>query len=277
MFRRLFGLGAALLALGASSPPPRLLVLGVSHFDNPGHDMVNPQVEDVLGPRRQAEIARLVDALAATAPTHVAVEWAATRQDKLDQLYADFRAGRHPLGRDEREQIGLRLAAKLNLPRVDAVDWSGDWPGPDAAYDFAGWLKAHGRSAELAAMTADVQRTVSAQDAQNRCRPVADWLRALNTPAYVAADDAVYYRMTSFGDAQDNPGAAWVGGWYARNLRIAANLKRVAGQPGDRTVAIFGAGHAGLLRRYGAGMGFAIADTNAALPPAARPHCPPTP
>ena len=52
-----------------------------------------------------------------------------------------------------------------------------------------------------------------------------------------------------FGDAALNPGAAWVGACHARNLRIAANLLRVAGAPCDRTVAIFGAGHAGLLRQ----------------------------
>ena len=262
-----------LAATSAAAPPPHLLVLGVPHLANPHHDLIKSNVADVLTPVRQRDIVRLVTTLAATRPNHVAVEWSATKQAALDQRYAAYRAGRYVLTADETDQIGLRLAAMLNLPKVDAVDWLEEAPGTDDDYDYGKWLAAHARSGELAALTADGQRLADAQDKLNRCRPVADWIRALNTPAYVAWDDGLNYRIATFGDATTNPGAAWVGAWHARNLRIAANLLRVAGAPGDRTVAIFGAGHAELLRRYGAGMGFAVADTNAALPPPARPSC----
>ncbi len=261
-------------ATSAAAPPPHLLVLGVGHFANHHRDLINSNVEDVLTPARQREMGQVVKALAATRPNHVAVEWPATRQAELDERYAAYRAGRYVLTADETDQIGLRLAALLNLPRVDAVDWQEEAPGTDDDYDFGKWLAAHGRSAELAALTADGQRRADAADALNRCRPIADWLRDLNTPAYVAWDDSSYFRIATFGDAATNPGAAWVGAWHARNLRIAANLLRVAGALGDRTVAVFGAGHADLLRRYGAGMGFVVADTNSTLPPPARPHCP---
>lgn len=178
---------------------------------------------------------------------------------------------------DEIDQIGLRLAAMLGLARVDAVNWMEENPGTDDDYDFAKWLKLHGRAVELDTLTAYGQRKADAQDALNRCRPIAKWFHDLNTSAYVAWDEALYFRIAQFGDAVSNPGAAWVGAWHARNLRIAANLLRVAGRPGDRTVAVFGAGHAELLRRYGAGMGFAVADTLAALPAATSSHCPPAP
>jgi hypothetical protein len=261
-------------ALGAAPAPPYLLVIGVPHFANHHRDLINSNVEDVLTPARQREIVRLVGALAATRPNHVAVEWAASRQAELDKRYAAYRAGHYFLTSDEIDQIGLRLAAMLNLPRVDAVNWLEEAPGTDDDYDFGKWLAAHGRADELAELTAEGQRRADSQDALNRCLPVADWLRYLNAPAYVAWDDSTYFRIATFGDAVFNPGAAWVGAWYARNLRIVANLRRVAGAPGDRTVAVFGAGHAGLMRRYGAAMGFVIGDTNAALPPPARPRCP---
>lgn len=261
-------------ATSAASPPPHLLVLGVPHLANHHRDIINSNVENVLTPARQRELTQVVKALAKTRPNHVAVEWSATKQAELDQRYAAYRAGRYVLTADEIDQIGLRLAAMLNLPRVDAVNWLEEAPGTDDDYDFSKWLAAHGRSGELAAFTADGQRSADAQDKLDRCRPIADWLRDMNTPAYVARDDGLYFQVATFGDAEVNPGAAWVGAWHARNLRIAANLRRVAGAPGDRTVAIFGAGHAGLLRNYGAGMGFVVADTNAALPPRARPICP---
>lgn len=273
IIRRLLAL-LLLPASVAAAPPPRLLVLGVPHLSNPHRDVVNANVEDVLTPARQAEMKRLVTALAATRPNHVAVEWSATKQAELDKRYAAYRAGRYTLTADEVDQIGLRLAAMLDLPRVDAADWLEEAPGADDDYDYAKWLKAHGRAAELEQLAAEGQRRVDAGDALNRCRPIADWVRDLNTPAFAAWNEGTYYRITTFGDAALNPGAAWVGAWHARNLRIAANLKRVAGTPGDRTVAVFGAGHADLLRTYGAGMGFDVANTNAALPPPSRPRCP---
>lgn len=269
-------LGALLFtATVAAAPPPRLLVLGSPHLANHHRDLINANIEDVLTPARQREIVRLLAALPATRPNHVAVEWRTADQAKLDERYAAYRAGRYTLTADEIDQIGLRLAAALNLPRIDAVDWFEDNPGNDDDYDYGKWLKAHGRSGELATLVADGQQQVDTQDRLNRCRPVADWYRDLNSPAYVRWDEALNMRIATFGDAASNPGAAWVGAWHARNLRIAANLLRVAGKPGDRTVAVFGAGHAELLRQYGAGMGFAVADTDAELPPPSPPHCPP--
>ena len=267
---------AAIMALAsiAASPPPRLLVLGVPHFANHHRDLVNPNVESVLTPVRQREMERVVAALAATRPNHVAVEWRASQQAKLDERYAAYRAGHYTLTADEIDQIGLRLAARLNLARVDAVNWFEQNPGTDDDYDFAKWLKAHGRSAELDMLTANGQRRTDAEDGLNRCRPIADWLRSLNSSGFVDWNEGTYFTIATFGDAKSNPGAAWVGAWHARNLRIAANLLRVAGRPGDRMVVVFGAGHAELLRRYAAGMGFAVADTNAALPPSARRACP---
>lgn len=275
MVRLMTMLSAAAGLVSAAPPKPALLVLGVPHFGNPGLDMSNVRVEDVLAPARQREIAVLVDRLARFHPTHVAVEWPVSGQARLDKRYADYRAGRYELSRDEVDQIGLRLAARAGLARVDAVDWNEEPPGTDKDYDFEAWAKAHGRDGELKAMQADTQSRLDAFAARNRCRPVADWLREMNGPAFLAGLDAPYYRIATFGDAAFNPGAAWVGGWHARNLRILANLERVAGRPNDRVIAVFGAGHASLLKSYAAGSDrFTVADTLAALPaPSARRGC----
>lgn len=224
---------AATASIGAAAlPAPRLIVLGVPHLANHHRDLINANIEDVLTPARQREIGRVVAALAATRPNHVAVEWSATKQATLDERYAAYRAGHYVLTADEIDQIGLRLAAMLNLPRVDAVNWLEEAPGTDDDYDYGKWLEAHGRESELAALTADGQRRVDATDKLNRCRPIADWFRDLNSPDYVAWDEGFYYRIATFGDAATNPGAAWVGAWHARNLRIAANLHRVGGGAG---------------------------------------------
>src|SRR2546428_4589717 len=62
---------AVILALLQQSPPDKptvparaeVLVLGVYHMSNPGHDIFNMQADDVLAPKRQAEITQVMAAL----------------------------------------------------------------------------------------------------------------------------------------------------------------------------------------------------------------------
>jgi hypothetical protein len=46
-----------------------------------------------------------------------------------------------------------------------------------------------------------------------------------------------------------NPGAAWVGQWYARNLRIFNHIRALATSPNDRIFVVYGAGHLTYLRK----------------------------
>ena len=67
--------------------------------------------------------------------------WSGRRPSRTSSTPALHRLSRrlHTLTRDERDQLGLRLAAKLDLPRVDAVDWLDGPPGKDEDYDFEGY------------------------------------------------------------------------------------------------------------------------------------------
>ena len=251
-----------------------LMIVGTPHLANHMRDIANTKVESVLTSQRQREIEDLVDRLAAFRPTHVAVEWEANEQAKLDQRYADYRAGRLALGPDEVDQIGLRLAAKLNLPRVDAVDWNQEPPGKDDDYDFPAWLKAQGRGGEWDAFQRKGQEQADAKGAFQRCHPMVDWIRGDNDEAGSATYAQPYFEIATFGDNHRSPGAAWVGAWYARNLRIYANLLRIGGTPGDRTIAIFGAGHGPHLRSNAEQSGrFTLVDVLRYLPPASKARC----
>ncbi len=75
-------LGTLLHSVALQSPaekpaaPARadVLVLGVYHMANPGHDIFNMQADDVLAPKRQAEIAQVIGVLKRIHPTVIAIE-----------------------------------------------------------------------------------------------------------------------------------------------------------------------------------------------------------
>src|ERR1044071_870934 len=113
---------AALVTLSAAPETPRaeVLVLGVYHMANPGRDIFNTKADDVLTPKRQAEIAQLIEALKKFKPTKVAIE-ADVYSERAPKQYADFLAGNYTLTRNENDQIGYRLAKELGHAIADLV------------------------------------------------------------------------------------------------------------------------------------------------------------
>src|SRR5438067_12446927 len=101
-----------------SESRPEILVLGTYHMANPGHDIFNMKTDDVLAPKRQAEIAQLIEVLKRFQPTKIALE---AQGDGRPKEYAEYLAGTHELTRNEIEQIGFRLARKLGHKTVYPV------------------------------------------------------------------------------------------------------------------------------------------------------------
>jgi hypothetical protein len=262
----------AAMAVPAAEPSkPALLIVGTPHFGNPGRDMVNSRVADVMTPERQKEIEAIVESLAAFKPTHVAVEWPVGAQAKFDQRYADYRAGRYQLSANERDQIALRLAARLGLDKVHAVDWLKAPPGNDVDYDFPAWAKAHGQDDSWQAALKRQQADADATTRLMTCTPVSSWLRRVNMPEARRESHRVYYEIARIGDNATNPGANWVGSWYARNLYILNNLTALASGPQHRVIAIYGSGHGFLLDQQAREAGvFEVVNTLEYLPSSPR-------
>ena len=271
MFKSMLATAALLLCGTATasteSPSPQLMVLGAVHFGNPGRDQVNMEFDDVLSPGRQDELDRLVEALAQFRPTHVAVEWERARQPELDRAYAAWRAGNRS-DRSELDQIAFRLAERLGLEQVDAVDWQRPPPGEEASYDFVTWAQAQGRRAEFDAALAPVQADSAALQQAMPCLTVAQWLARANDPNVQLRNARTYYPIARLGDADAAPGAVWVGGsWHARNLKIWANLADRARAPEDRILLLIGAGHRPFVERFAKESGtFTLVDPLVWLP-----------
>ena len=230
------------LAAQAPAEPAQVLVLGTYHFANPGLDVVKVDVDDVLSATRQAEIGAVAAALARFRPTRIAVERLPSAAPRLDSLYAAYRAGGHALGRDETEQLGFRLAAILDHPRVHPIDHGGEFPFA-AVMEYA---QAHD-PAFVASIQAELGRVAAEAERRQREHTIGEILRLTNDPARLAADHGAYLRMARVGAGDGYVGAELLAKWYERNIRIHANLQRVA-EPGERVLVIVGSGHAPILR-----------------------------
>ncbi len=220
-----------------------VLVLGVYHMANPGRDIFTTQADDVLAPKRQAEIADVIAALARFHPTKVAVE-ATVGDDRTVKRYADYLAGTHELTRNETEQIGFRLAKELGHKTVYPVDVDGEFPFPH----LVNFAKASSRTKELDALMSEIGAMVKAQNAYLLSHTVLETLLYMNADAKVAEDVGFYYREAQFGEPYDWAGADLVSEWFRRNMRIYGNVMQLVDSPNDRVVVIFGAGHLGWLQ-----------------------------
>jgi uncharacterized protein DUF5694 len=238
---------AAAPALAQQAPAPgraEVLVLGVYHMANPGRDLVNMQADDVLAPRRQAEIAALMAVLKKFGPTKVAIE-GTVGSDTHPKRYAEYLAGTHDLSRNEIEQIGYRLAREMGHKTVYPVDVDGDFPFQHVV-NFA---KASGRSKEMDAIMDDVGAMVKAQGAYLAAHSVLETLLYMNADAKVAEDTGYYYRWAHLGEPWDWAGPDLLADWFRRNARIYGNVVGLVESPGERVLVIFGAGHLGWLRQ----------------------------
>jgi hypothetical protein len=244
-------LGAILPVVSQQSPaekpaaPARaeVLVLGVYHMANPGRDIFNMKADDVLAPKRQAEIAQLIEVLKRFHPTKIAVERNAG-DDRIPKGYADYLAGKHELTSNEIEQLGFRLAKELGHKTVYPADADGEFPFPRLV-DYA---KAHGRSKELDAMMEEIGGKVKAQNQYLVSHTVLETLLYMNADDKVAEDVGFYYRQAHFGEPWNWAGADLVSDWFRRNMRIYSNIVQLADSPHERVLVIFGAGHLGWLQ-----------------------------
>lgn len=238
----LAGRPVAAQLLETPANPARVMVLGTWHFENPGLDVVQTEIADVLAPEHQAEIEAIAAALARFRPTVVLVEARPSTDAQLDSMYRAWRAGRHTMPRNEVQQLGFRLAASSDLDGVEPIDEPGEFPFGEMM-EYAG---AHDpdAAAEVMAVIDSIGR---ANQREHDELTMAEHLRDTNDPAELRRGHGLYVRFGRIGAGDGFSGANVLSSWIERNVRIFSHVQRYA-QPGERVLVIFGSGHAQILR-----------------------------
>lgn len=225
----------------SEAAPVDVMIVGVFHMSNPGQDIHNLKVDDVLAPRRQTEIAATTKALARFKPNRIAVEWP---KAIVEERYPQYLAGTLPASRNEVVQLGFRLAKDAGATAIHGIDVDGDFPY-EALKTYA---DANGFTRLLDEQSAIYERQSAEQGRLLASKGVAAALRFLNAPKRLADDNFFYRTALRIGASDTQPGVDLLTAWYRRNFLICANLLQLS-QPGDRIVVFYGAGHSFLLRQ----------------------------
>jgi hypothetical protein len=231
----------------SKEPTIPLMFLGAYHMANPGLDHFNLQSDDVLAPKRQAEIQDLVNRLAAFKPTKIAVE--APFGDSLTRArYQNYLAGKHTLSRSETEQIGFRLAKMLGHTEIYPIDVTGNFNMAALQKVVEADPAKHGpRMGQMQQMGPEMMALMGKWLSEGT---VTDMLYQMNRQEFIDLNYQLYLRVflpTVHGE--NYAGADLVGDWYHRNLRIMSNLHQIGCTPEDRVLIIYGQGHVPLFQR----------------------------
>ena len=221
----------------------QVMVVGSFHMGNPGQDVANVDVENMLTEHRQAEIAAAVDAIAAFQPTVIAVERITPEPDYIDPRFVEFTEADLATKADERYQLGYRLAHQEGVTRVYGVDEQPSDGEPDyfPFDELMAHAQATGQGDALGQQIADTQAIVGELGALQKEHTVAELLVFYNSPGKFAGDD-FYYRTFQYDRGEAQPGAELQAYWFMRNAKIFSKIMQVT-KPGDRVVVIYGAGH----------------------------------
>ena len=240
---------------------PTIMILGSSHLANPGMDGSNPKIDDVLAPKRQAEIEQLAMQLKKFQPTKLAFEIDFSRTAEINAIYQDYLKGAYELKRHESDQIGFRLAKQMGHPKVYCVDY---WPEydpilekiDDHLIDRGAFARKHNQRHLFGShpgspgkVTRDENGTVWIEP--EAYEPIVDMYIRINQPERSRASQRAYLHDARIGLNDQYPGANWhAHSWYARNLKICINLTRITEFDDDRILLIIGAGHIFLVQQF---------------------------
>jgi hypothetical protein len=253
----------------------KVMVLGTWHFDNPRRDVVNINAEDVRTQKRQCELRAIANSLAQFRPTKIMVERVAKDPNLIDGGFSSFTPPQLFERKDERVQIGYRLAHVLRHRNVYAIDEQPSKGEPDY-FPFGKVMQhaqAHNQMGRLQASMAQVEADKKAFEERQVRTSLATLLVETNEPSPWRAGISGYYEMLRVGNVEQQPGAELNAYWYMRNAKIFGKLMTVT-EPGDRVLVLFGSSHAYWLRHFAReAMGFQDVDARPFLRRAAAVRC----
>lgn len=228
----------------------KVLLVGTFHFDYPNldaHKTTDDNKIDVLREPKKSEVTELANYIKRFKPTKIAIE--ATPQWNASEKFKRYKKGELRDKRDERYQIGMRIAAEMNLDTIyslDASSFSEDLGKRDSAYVEKLFADFDFQSDDP--YTARFKNWYNYEESLPQKTNLLHYFKHFNSRESHRLGYGAY--LTGDFKLDDTRGAdilsIW---WYNRNLRVFRKLQQITQSPQDRILLIFGNGHAAILRQ----------------------------
>jgi Family of unknown function (DUF5694) len=230
----------------------KVMILGTYHMANPGADAANIEADDVMKPKRQAELQDLAEKLAKFKPTKIAIESTYGAMSRVFMYRAVHQGlSLDSLGPNETFQIAFRLADMLGLETVYPIDHRMDINPPSIGALFS----------ERPDRLEYFENTIGAvQDSLNYWTEnvllkgtISNFLAFMNSDRLIELNYALYLDLVKeLWSESYLSGTEMLSLWYQRNLRIFQNLIKVTDfdNPEERILIVIGQGHAKPLRDF---------------------------
>lgn len=215
-----------------------VMFLGTFHFHHA------PDYYDIKEADHQEELKKVLDSLSEFRPTKIALEASYHDSAKFDSLYKSYLDGEHILSSNERQQLGFRLAERLNHNELYCVDYKQAWP----YQEVMSWAKEN--VPEFINFYQNWKENINSYEEQfYREATLTEHLQWLNSKSYRDRLKNLRMRRLELGAGSNFVGVKPISSSYERNLKIFANITKYA-KPGDRIIVIFGASHGYFLREF---------------------------
>ncbi|MEC3883303.1 DUF5694 domain-containing protein [Halobacillus sp. HZG1] len=216
-----------------------IILVGSYHFEQ----------EEELVDKKEKEVIELVDHLAQYKPTKVAVEW---EMSKDNELNIEYKKSKGDYSIDEIQQIGFRLAKKLNHEKVYAVNWSGRISQEDMTELNA---TIQGSYPELLNTMKGISK--NAPDISLNT-PLVDSFRKLNDNKATKELERMYLSFVTVTDNKEKMiGFDFLNKWSERELMVFKNIVETSNS-NDSILLIIGSDHLWMLRKLFEGKGWKV-------------------
>lgn len=230
----------------ASKQKTKILLIGTIHFETPHLDTYELKTDDFLAPKRQKELEELTDILKRTNADKVMIEKPFSQQKQIDSLYNAYAQNKYKLTVSEREQIGFRLAKKLNLKQINCVD---KFYGMKHDSLVAVTAKEKNQLYLLNELGTTANSLKLEFDDVVKRNSITEVLKYINTKELLQKNLSLYLKYyAKIGAGENYIGAESVSDWYLRNLAIYSNIITQVDKNDKYVVLIFGQGHIPILK-----------------------------
>lgn len=241
-------------------PQTEVLILGTFHFKDAGLDSYKPEYDvDITSSKRQHELNLILGKLKQFKPDAVGLEFKPDQQEAMDEKFQKYLNGQLQLPANEIYQIGFRLAAQLEHPKVFGVDARARYYSELSGLNQEEYQEIEREYVHrLREYDPDIKhwypiyrKIYRYQDKLKVDLPLIEYFLFLNDQKNIERSHGIYL-VDSFklglDKKQDYFGADMKTAWYNRNLRILQNIYRMISETNAKRIFVLvGAGHLPIL------------------------------